>query len=88
MRKIREVLRLRWKLRLNERATARSCKVARSTVGLYAKRARDSGLDSWEAIETVSDRELESRLFPAPPSRSTPRPIPNWSEVHTELQKK
>lgn len=43
MRKIREVLRLRYELGLSERDTAASCRIARSTVGDYVHRARDAG---------------------------------------------
>lgn len=62
--------------------------MARSTVGEYVKRARRAGLSSWKAVETLDDVELENLLFPgAPPARPSERPLPIWSEVHTELQK-
>lgn len=88
MRKIREVLRLRWNLALNERATARACKVARSTVRLYVQRARDAGLERWKSIEALGDAELEKALFPPAPRPSGRRVMPNWGDVHLELQKK
>ena len=87
MRKIREVLRLRWELGLNERSTARACKVARSTVQQYLIRATRSGLSSWSEVEALEERALESLLFPPPPSREVERQLPNWSEVHLELQR-
>lgn len=88
MRKIREVLRLRWTLALNERATARACKVARSTVKLYVERAHAAGVTTWEAADALGDTELERALFPPPRQPTARRVMPNWAEVHLELQKK
>ena len=46
MRKIKEILRLRWELGFSRRQTARSCRVSHSTVSEYENRARQAGL-SW-----------------------------------------
>ena len=43
MRKIKEVLRLRFELRLDQRQIARSCSLAVSTVHEFLKRAIGSG---------------------------------------------
>ena len=67
MRKIREVLRLRWSCGVGERPTARACQMARSTVGEYVKRARRAGLSSWEAVKMLDDVELEDLPFPGAP---------------------
>ena len=45
MRKIKEILRLKWGLGLSERQVSASLKVAHSTVGEYVKRADRAGLD-------------------------------------------
>ena len=44
MRKIREVLRLKFGLGLKDREIARSCSIPRSSVGNYVFRARQAGL--------------------------------------------
>ena len=42
----------------------------------------------WPLPEVVDDTGLERRRFPAPPPSRTPRPLPDWSEVHRELRRK
>lgn len=44
MRKIREVLRLRWEQGLSKRKTAHRCGVSRPTVDEYLRRAEMAGL--------------------------------------------
>jgi len=63
MRKIREILRLKWECKLSERAIALSCSTSRSTVADYLKRAQAAGL-SWPLPEKQSDHELSALLFP------------------------
>jgi transposase len=46
MRKIAEVLRLKWECGLSNRAIARSCSISHSTVAEYLHRAQEAGL-SW-----------------------------------------
>ena len=87
MRKIREVLRLYFAAALSVRAIARSLGVSSSTVGDYLRRAEVAGLE-WPLPDSVDDAGLERRLFPAPPSSGTSRPLPAWSEVHQELRRK
>lgn len=88
MRKIREVLRLKWACGLRHRAVARSCHVSTSTVSEYVQRAERAGL-SWPLPEEMSDATLEELLFP--PAERAPDeciPMPDWSEVHKELKRK
>ncbi len=88
MRKIREILRLKWECKLSERAIALSCSTSRSTVADYLKRAQAAGL-SWPLPEKQSDHELSALLFP-----STQEPtlkatfLPDWEKVHLELRRK
>ncbi|WP_200176922.1 IS21 family transposase [Ectothiorhodospira shaposhnikovii] len=87
MRKIREVLRLRYEVGLSALKIAASVKVARSSVGDYERRLAAAGL-SWPLPDGLSDTELERRLFPPPPKVSSQsRPIPNWQRVHEELRR-
>ena len=87
MRKGREILRLLWHMKLGLRPTAYSCKVSHSTVVAYQQRAREAGL-SWEEVASMDAGQLEEKLFPAPSSPSSlSRPLPDWGEVHQELQR-
>jgi transposase len=88
MRKIREILRLKWELKLSERVIARSCCISRSTVAEYVRRAEATGL-KWPLPEDQSDSQLFELLYP-----KTQLPTlkvtftPDWEKVHLELVKK
>jgi len=63
MRKIREVLRLRFELKISERDIAQSCGIGKGTVGAYLRRASAAGL-GWPVPENMDDRALETLLYP------------------------
>jgi DNA-binding transcriptional regulator LsrR (DeoR family) len=50
MRKLKEILRLRYELGLGQRQIARSCSVAQGTVSQYLKRAQQAGV-TWPLPE-------------------------------------
>ena len=88
MRKIREVLRLKWECGLSNRAIARSCSISHSTVGEYLRRAKEAGL-GWPLPTDLEEDMLFAFLFPKPsPPGSRVIPCPDWSLTHTELRKK
>jgi len=87
MRKIREILRLKWESKLGDRPVANSCGVSRSTVSDYVRRARAAGL-SWPLPEELDEDALTALLFPPMPSAESRPPLPNWAEVHRELKRK
>jgi hypothetical protein len=88
MRKIKEVLRLKWEQGFTNRTIARSVSIARSTVGEYVRRARDAGL-GWPLPAELDEAELEQRLFPPPPVvPAGSRLLPDWCEIHGELKRK
>jgi hypothetical protein len=62
MRKIREVLRLKYELGLGHRAIAASCAIGKATVCDCLKRADKAAL-TWLQAQGLSDAEIESRLF-------------------------
>ena len=84
LRKIREILRLRWECQLSERVVARSCRISHSTVGDYVKRAETAGL-KWPLAEELSESQLYALLFPRS-EQLVPNatPLPNWEEVDLE----
>jgi transposase len=88
MRKIQEVLRLKWDCKLSNRAVARSCNVGYGTVCDYIQRAKAAGL-SWPLPDGLGEDQLYRLLFPdsSRPHR-VDRPAPDWSIIHTELRRK
>ena len=64
MRKIKEVLRLRYDLGLLQNEISRSCSISQSSVNRYLERALAAGL-SWPLAEDCDDRRLNELLFPA-----------------------
>lgn len=88
MRKIREVLRLKFDCGLPDRQIARSIGIARSSVGEYVRRFQAAGL-VWPLSSALPDAELEACLFPALPTvAGQRRPLPDWPMVHQELRRK
>jgi len=88
MRKVRDVLRLRFENGLSMRAIGAKLGLGATTVRGYIDRFDASGL-SWPLPADLADSELERRLFPV--TGSTPaheRPMPDWAWVHQELQRK
>lgn len=85
MRKIREVLRLRFEAGLSERQIAASLSVARSTVQECLRRAREAGL-SWPLPPELDEMVLEARLYPAEPAAPS-FPLPDFGHVHAELRR-
>ena len=88
VRKIREILRLRWECQLSERIVAWSCRISHSTVGDYVKRAETAGL-KWPLSEDLSENQLYELLFPRT-EQLLPNaiPMPDWEEVSGELRRK
>ena len=88
MRKIREVLRLRYEVGLGIHQIAASCSVGHTAVAGYLMRAEAAGL-RWPLPEGMDDGRLERLLFPPPPLiPSNERFVPPWADVHTELRRK
>jgi len=87
MRKIKEVLRLRWEAGLSQREVALSCRLGRSSVRDYLLRAEAARL-SWPLPEELDEEALEGLLFPPPPDSPRRRPLPDWPTIHQELRRK
>ena len=86
MRKIKEVLRLKYHGALSRRQIAQICQVGRSTVADYLYRAEKAEI-SWPLPEDLTDQELEQRLFPA--QTATPfaaKPLPDFDYLYEELK--
>ncbi len=88
MRKIKEVLRLRFEHQQSARQIAKSCGIARSTVKEYLDRIQKAGIP-WPLPPEWDDATLESRLFPPVPLISPEkRQMPSMEYLHQERKKK
>ena len=87
MRKVREVLRLRFELGLQQNQIARSCSIGQATVHRYLERAAAAGL-SWPLSEDLDDNRLQKLLFRGPGARpnQSRRSLPDFHEVQRQLQ--
>ena len=86
MRRIREVLRLKWVHRLSHRDTARSVGVSAGVVGSILARARKHELD-WDAVEQLDDEALEVVLYGPKRGPGQQRPLPDPTWMHRELRR-
>ncbi len=87
MRKIREMLRLKWVAQRSHREVARSLGVSAGAVASAVSRARALGL-TWDAVEALRDDALEQRLYgPRAADVAGPRPEPDLAWVHRELRR-
>jgi transposase len=87
MRKVREVLRLKYACGASDRVIARSVGIGRTAVGEDIRRAAAVGI-TWPVPAELDDTALERKLF-APAGYNPPRakPLPDWSRVHAELRR-
>jgi hypothetical protein len=86
MRRIRETLRLHLQAGLSYGEVGRALKIANSSAGKYVSLARAAGVD-WELAQTLTEDELESRLFRPAVPRSSHQLAPDFAHVHQELKR-
>jgi hypothetical protein len=86
MRRIKEALRLHLQARLSYDEVGRALKTSKSSAGKYVSLARAAGVN-WELAQTLSDDELEARLFRPPVPRSSHQLAPDFALVHQELKR-
>ena len=87
MRKIREVLRLRFEHKLTAREAGAACGLGCTSVLEYGYRAKAANL-GWPLPEDLTDEALEALLFPPSVPLDTDRPIPDWNVIRSELGRK
>jgi transposase len=88
MRKIKEVLRLKWLSEHSERQIAKSCNIARSTVQECLKRAEHAEL-TWPTACNLDDTALEDLLYPQSKASALSRAsMPQMDYLYRELRRK
>ena len=86
MSKIRQALQLLADAGLSARQVAAALGISKTTVGEIAMYARDAGVD-WPLASTLSDDELQARLYPPRRPRSSARREPDYAALHQELKR-
>ena len=88
MRKIKDVLRLFYEVKLSQRAIALALSIGLGTVSTYLQRAREAGI-SWPLPADMNERDLGRLLFPSQPATGQRRFVdPDYPDVHQELKRK
>ena len=86
MRQIRETLRLHLQAGLSYNEVGRALKISKSVVGKYITLARVAGVD-WELAQTLSDEELEARVYRPALPRGSHQLAPDFGVLHQELKR-
>ena len=88
MRKIREILRLRYECRLSIRQISSSVKVSTGAVTKYLRQFDQSDL-SWPLPDDIDDSALINRLSPEAAHRQHQGLVdPDWAKIHDSLKRK
>lgn len=88
MRKISEVLRLKFELKLSHRKIGQSLNISSSTVGEYLCLAKGAGINNWPLPEGMDEDALYSALYQPVKDQKIDRPRPDYEYVHQELRRK
>ena len=86
MRQLRQTLRLHLEAGLSLRECARMLDIGKSTIGDIVRNARAAGVD-WALAQTLSDEELEARLYRPAVPRAARHLEPDYALIHQELKR-
>src|ERR1700684_2939013 len=89
MRKLREVLRLRFELKLGYQQIGRSCSIGVSTVHKYLKRAEAAGI-TWPLPGDWDESRVDAAVFPRREptiaEKNPARTPPDFAAIHEQLR--
>lgn len=86
MRKIKDVLRLKFDAHLSHERIAASLGLSKGVVSKYVTLAAAAQLD-WQTIQEMNEAELQRRLLPAPVKLNDVL-LPDYGYIHRELRRK
>jgi transposase len=87
MRKIRELIRLKYEARLSHEQIAGALAISKGVVAKYVARIERTGLEPG-ALMAMSDAEVMARIAPAPrPASYGGRIKPDFAHLHAELKR-
>jgi transposase len=84
MRQLRHVLQLHLGAGLSLRECAGMLGIGKTTAGDLVRLARAAGVD-WELAQSLSDEQLEARVYGPTPARAARRAEPDYAWIHREL---
>ena len=87
MRKIKEVLRLKFETGFSHERIAAAVGVSKGVVTKYVQRAVAAGL-GWPLAPALDDAALEALLFPHSPALVAAYAPPDYALIHQELKRK
>jgi transposase len=87
MRKVREVLRLKYSVGLSYREISDVTGVSRTAVCEYVRRAEVTGI-TWPVPEELDDGALERQLYPLPGSPAIEGNAIDWVQIQEELKRR
>ena len=87
MRKIKEVIRLKFEADLSHERIAAATGISKGAVTKYLQRAREAQL-GWPLPAAMDDAKLEALLFPRAPPLITCHAEPDFAHLHQELKRK
>ena len=87
VRKLKEILRLKYQAQLAHRQIALSLHISSSTVSYYLNRAAQLDITTWPLCERWDDVTLERAfLSTRAVSKTRHKPLPDWAVLHQELK--
>ena len=86
MRQIRQTLHLHYQAGLSYAQVGRALGVPKSTVAKMVSMARAADVD-WALAQTLTDAELEARVYRPPVPRASSRLEPDYALIHQELKR-
>src|ERR1700676_3009284 len=85
MRKIKELLRLKYTAELSHRQVAASLGIGKSVVAEYWRVAQSQGL-TWLEVSAMTEETLSAKLSSSTPPSPSGKPLPDFERMHEELR--
>jgi transposase len=85
MRKIKDVLRLKYTAELSHRQVAASLGIGKSVVANYWRAACAQGL-TWETVSAMTEEDLSAKLVDGSAPNPSGKPLPDFEYIHQELR--
>ena len=86
MRQLRQTLRLHLESGLSLREVSRVLGIGKTTIGDIVRNARAAGVD-WAVAQSLSDEQLEARLYRPAAPRAARHLEPDYAHIHQELKR-
>lgn len=88
MRKLKEILRLKYEAKLSNRKIGVSLSISPGTVSTYINRAKLIGIEGWPLPTQWDDVKLNKHFLQTKIQPRTAIPLPNWLVFHSQLKTK